>query len=126
MSNMFIYNFTKQWLKTSKIAVILKICVGFRGAAPDPAGGASTHPRPLAKRLAPSALCIFFLPFRLAILAVPVLYIKNLKLYPGLLHTFARLLCARNLAGSMVKSSVPKMVKFVAGANGTMYVGATF
>ena len=47
VSNMFIYNFTKQWLKTSKkTAVILKICVGFRAATPDPAGGASDHPRP--------------------------------------------------------------------------------
>ena len=33
-------------LRPQKIAVILKICVGFRGAAPDPAGGASAHPRP--------------------------------------------------------------------------------
>ena len=46
-------------LRLQKIAVILKICVGFRGAAPDLA----LTPDPLAKRLAPSALGIFFLPF---------------------------------------------------------------
>ena len=50
VSNMFIYNFTKQWLALT--------------------------PDPLAKRLAPLALGIFFLPF-------PALYIKNLKLYPA-------------------------------------------
>ena len=53
-------------LRPQKIAVILKICVGLRGAAPYPAGGASAQsliPDPLAKRLVPSALGIFFLPF---------------------------------------------------------------
>ena len=59
-------------LRPQTIAVILKICVGFRG----PLGELALTPDPLAKRLAPSALGIFFLPF-------PVLYIKNLKLYPA-------------------------------------------
>ena len=45
-------------------------------------GELALTPDPLTKRLAPSALGIYFLTFRLAILAVPVLYIKNLKLYP--------------------------------------------
>ena len=65
------------------MAVILKICVGFWGAAPDPAGGASAHPRPPsytprafgAQHILPSIPC-------LGILAIPVLCIRNLKLCP--------------------------------------------
>ena len=72
-------------LRPQKIAVILKICVCFRGAARTLLGELPLTPDPLAKCLVPSALSIFFLPFHvLPILAVPVLYIKNLKLYPGL------------------------------------------
>ena len=35
---------------------------GFRGAAPDPAGGASAPPDPLAYGLAPSALGMLYTP----------------------------------------------------------------
>ena len=71
VSNMFIYNFTKQSLKTSKnCSYIENMCWILLGEL-----AFTPEPDPIAKRLVPLALGIFFLPF-------PVLYIRNLKLCP--------------------------------------------